>query len=240
MRQRNSPIHARRRRAFSRAACIAFALASFAACRQKEAPVPAPSWPAGTVLVMNGFPVGASEVDEAGSCMALIEPEDSLLQLRRIALAKLVFPHIAARGIAPEQREELQRLAADWRAAIENNSLPEGPLSGPMQVEKTGNYKQLGFEVWKKGLELEIGHWSPVIESAGSFHIIRVKDRSGDHAPGHSKLTIDTFDFPYLDPSTAREQIERALDRSTLKIVDPAWNEAVPTAWQYRMRGGSS
>jgi hypothetical protein len=76
-----------------------------------------------------------------------------------------------------------------------------------------------------------------VLETAGAFHLVRpVKHGAGD-TPALIELTVEVYDFPYLDPEHVRTQIREQLDRSRLESVDPAWWELVPTAWRHRLRG---
>ncbi|MFM7281077.1 MAG: hypothetical protein ACKO32_04775, partial [Planctomycetia bacterium] len=79
--------------------------------------------------------------------------------------------------------------------------------------------------------------WTGVLETAGAFHIVRpVKLGEGD-IPALIEVTVEVYDFPYLDPEQARNQIATQLDRSKLESFDPAWLELVPTAWRHRLRG---
>jgi hypothetical protein len=47
------------------------------------------------------------------------------------------------------------------------------------------------------------------------------------------------LEYPYLPTSELHLEIEAALDRSVLTVVDPAWREVVPQSWKHRMSGGS-
>jgi hypothetical protein len=215
-------------------------LACLAACGKSPAAAPAPAPPdpppAGTVMVMNDVPIRAAEVDEIASAYASLEPQDTPAQLRRLALSNSFFPRIAAASIAPERRAAALDLARSYREALEKGGLPPGPLAGPMEVELTGVFLDLGFEFWRVALGLEPGTWSPVFETPGSFHLLRVKSRKESSLSSLTRFTIGTFDFPYLDGATVRTDIEAALDRSHLKILDESWRDAVPPAWRYRFQ----
>ena len=219
-------------------ALLAIGLAPFVAlgagqCARPSAP--AAKWPPGTVLTLNGVPLTEAEIDQIGSGFALLEPQDSILQLRRLALSTVIFPGIAARDIDPNRREEALRMARAWKHDLESGTLPSGPLSGPMEVETRGTFPDLGFEVWRAALDAEPGRWSEVIESPGAFHLMRVKKREEGALPALVRFTIGAFHFPYLDPPTGRAAIEAALDRSHLTLLDESWREAVPPAWLYRL-----
>ena len=205
----------------------------------------ASAWPAGTVFVLDGVPVTAEQVDRDADLVALLEPQDSLLQLRRVALGRILFPRLAARGLDPATRERMRAQAEEWREALVADRLPGGPLAGPLPVERRGRLDAFGFELWREVLEAPIGVWSPVVEGLGAFHVFQVQERTAlertaGNLPALVEIRARVYDFPYLDPLRWRADVEAALDRAELTIVDPAWRDVIPTWWQHRMRGGSS
>jgi hypothetical protein len=103
-----------------------------------------------------------------------------------------------------------------------------------MEVAREGVFKELGFEMWRRAIDLKPETWSPIFETPGSFHILRVKSRKEASLASRTRLTIGAFDFPYLDADTVRSDIESALDRSRLTILDDSWREAVPAACRFR------
>lgn len=218
------------------------ALAALAAC-SKAAPAAAPpqsrTWPAGSVLALNDVPIRADDVDPIASTFAVVEPQDTPTQLRRLALSNSIFPRLAASGIDPDRRAAALKLAQSYREALERGDLPSGPLLGPMEIEREGAFKDLGFEFWRVAIDLAPGVWSPILETPGSFHILRVKSRKESSHPARTRLTIGAFDFPYLEAATARADIEAALDRSRLTILDENWRDAVPAALRYRFHAES-
>lgn len=205
------------------------------ACTQ--APAPAPAYPAGTVLAMDGVPIRADEVDQVASWFAQLEPRNSMDQLRRLALTNVMFPRLAAARIDPARREEARVLALSYRDALTRGSQIEGPLAGPLIETRSGRMLDLGMEIWNAALEVPIGAWSEVLETAGAFHIVRPARRGEGDTPALIELTVEIYDFPYLDPNEVRNQINRQLDRSRLESIDPYWWELVPTAWRHRLRG---
>ena len=200
---------------------------------------PPPSWPPGTVLALNGIPISADDVDDVASWYARLQPEDSPAQLRRLALSNVIFPRLAARGLDPEFRTKMRALAEEYKLALDAGTLPPGPLTGPMEHERTGIYRELGLEAWSTALDAQPGRWSSVIETPGAFEIVRLKERGKQGAPIAIELTIAVFDFAWIDTSKARETIAAALDHSKLVFVDESWREFVPLAWQYRLQGES-
>jgi PPIC-type PPIASE domain len=209
------------------------------ACDRSSAPAPAPSWPAGTVLALDERPIASAEVEEAANGIALLEPRDSIDQLRRLALTNVVLPRCAAQAIDPRRRAEAQRLAQEWSRALESGASTQAPAVGPQLLERKGRMLDLGLELWTAAMALAPGHWSGVVETAGCFHIARVKDRDSAMLPGLVELQLEVYDFPYLDPANARDRIQAQLDRSHIVYVDEGWRALVPVSWQYRLRGGN-
>jgi hypothetical protein len=187
------------------------------------------------VLVLDEIPIRAEDVDRVGEAFAILEPQDTPLQLRRLALTSTIFPRLAAMGIDPKRRAEAEALAKSYLRSLESGELPPGPLPGPMEIERTGTFREIGIELWRAGLELEPGCRSAVLETPGSFHILRVKSRKEGSLASLTRLTIGAFDFPFVQVETARADIEAALDRAHLSILDPGWRDAVPAAWRYRL-----
>ena len=200
-------------------------------------PTPAARPEADAVLALDGVPIRAEEVDQVASWFAQLEPRNSLSQLRRLALTNVIFPRIAAMRADPARREEARMLALAYRSALSEGGRLDGPLAGPLLETRTGRMLDLGMEIWNAGLEQPLGQWTGVLETAGAFHIVRpVKLGEGD-IPALIEVTVEVYDFPYLDPEQARNQIATQLDRSKLESFDPAWLELVPTAWRHRLRG---
>ena len=192
-------------------------------------------WAAGTVLVLNDQPILAEEVDAIGADFALLEPQDSILQLRRLAVSRVLIPLIAARGLEADRRRRAEAMAQEYREAAIRGDLPAGPMTGPMRIERSGSFASLGFALWRTALGTEPGTWSEVFETPGCFHLLHVESREEGALPGLTRFTIGVFDFPYLDLDTATADIDAALDRSHLTILDESWRDAIPATWRYRL-----
>jgi len=221
------------------AGLFALAWIPVAACGEGESVQSAAAapkvWPPGTVLVVNDVPVSAEAVDRIGNDFALIEPQDSLLQLRRLSIANTIVPTLAVQAVDPERRERERARAETYRTALLEGELPSGPLAGPMEEERQGDFGGLGFALWRTAMSLEPGVWSEVVETAGCFHLVRVKTREEGSLPSLTRFTIGLFNFPYLDAETALADTEAAIDRSRLIILDEAWRDAVPAELRYRL-----
>lgn len=203
---------------------------SSAACSEPaDAPEASSDWPAATILAVDDHPIEADEVDRVASWITLVEPKATPLHLRRLALTNTIFPTRAARVLSGDA----------WRAARSEAEqmlarLNAGEDVGPHPAF-AGSWQELGFESFGAALQSGPGRWSPVFETAGSFHIVQLVDTSEDA----SVLEIVRIDFPYLSPEEGAE-LEAAIDRTRLTIVDESWREAVPLSWVYRMQGESS
>jgi hypothetical protein len=214
-------------------AILAFALLGTAAsCERAREEV---AWPVGTVLALGDRPILASEVDEASAPFALLEPQDSLDQLRRLALTNVVLPRCAAQAVDPEARAEARRRAEELQRALAAGR----PVAGAQPLERKGRMLDLGLELWNAVLPLEPGQWTGVVETAGCFQIARLVEKGSGPVPAGVLLTLAVYDFPYLPPEQARERIDAQLDRSHLVYVDETWRTLVPIAWQHRLKGGS-
>ena len=185
--------------------------------------------------MLNDIPIRAEEVDAVGSAYAILEPMDTPLQLRKLALTGSIFPRLAARSIDPAKRTQAEELAKTYLRALEAGSLPEGPLAGPIEIDRSGTFRDLGFDLWRGIVDLEPGRWSGILETPGCYHVVRVKDRKEASLAVRARLTIGVFDFPFVQVETAKADLEAALDRAHLTIVDPEWRDAVPAAWRYRL-----
>lgn len=208
------------------AALLATALA--AACSRGSATADAPpaarTFPEGTVLLVDGVALAAAEVEALADGVALLFPEYSRLHARRLALTNELLPRLAGRSLEPARWEEARAACA----------ASEPRAEGARRYQ--GNFGLLGLGLWDTARRLEPGTWSAPCEIFGRFARVRLEGRDGNPDARAEELDISLLEFPYLDAAEAKDAYERALDRAVLEIVDPAWREAVPEAWQHRMR----
>lgn len=214
---------------------LSLGLAGLAGCTEAAPDVPpaplaaaAPAHPAGTVLTVDGEPLLAGEVEELAAAVERLHPEYSRLHARRLALTGELLPRLAGRGLAPEA----------WRAAREACAAFDPAAAAPSAVRRTrrGNFAELGLGPWSAACALELDTWSEPLEFFGRFLRLRVTARTPADDPRREELELEEVEFAYLDGARARELLQEALDRAALVIVDPAWRECVPEAWQHRMR----
>jgi len=204
------------------------ALASCGGAPQEPAPVatlPPLEYPAGTLLTVNGEVLMAAEVEPLASAIEELFPEYSRTHARRLALTGEYLPVLAGRALAPEA----------WRAARAASAAFD-PSTPPEPLRTRGNFSSLGLGLWNGARGLAPGAWSAPLELFGRFVRLRLDGRVAAEDPRAVQLEVSVVEFPYLEARRARELLEEALDRAELVIVDPAWREAVPEAWQHRMR----
>ena len=228
--------HARTPRRPWAAVRVGFLALAFTACESRAAPPP--SWPAGTVLVFDGQPISAEEVDRVADVFALVQPENSVAETRRLALTNVVFPLHAAREVDPAQRAAALELARAHAAAVRAGDVANTGLLGPVETERVGGARAVGLDAWKFALDAQPGAWSELIETPGAFELVQLRERGKQNTPAALEVRVGVYVYPYLDASNPRAAIDAALDRAKLVIVDPAWKDLVPTAWQYRLKAG--
>lgn len=215
---------------------VCFVALAFAACDTRA--TPAPTWPAGTALVFDGEPLSADEIDRVADIFALVQPQDSVGETRRLALTNVIFPLHAARGIDPARRAAALELARTHAAAVRAGEVSGSGLLGPVETERVGGARAVGLEAWKFALDAQPGAWSELIETPGAFELVQLRERGKQNTPAALEVRVGVYVYPYVEASEPRAAIDAALDRAKLVIVDPAWKEFVPTAWQYRLKAG--
>lgn len=187
------------------------------------------------MLLLNDVPITADEVDVVAGWFARFEPQDSLTQCRRLALTNTIFPRVAARSIDPERRARAQQQALEYEKAIREGTLAPGPIAGPMEFEREGSAKQIGLDAWAAAVDARPGVWSSVLETPGSFELVRLVERGNETSALDVRLKVGVLEFPYVDEVGGFQQMSAALDASKLVIVDPAWKDYVPIVWQHRL-----
>jgi hypothetical protein len=207
-------------------------VAALAACERDPPPK---SWPPGTVLAVDEVPIGVDEVDLASVYVQRIEPAASPAQLRRQALANVALPRAIAAAIAPEERREARRQAEAKLAELRTGVVGPPKPDGAYGELRTAGWTELGIVSWGVATDLADGEWSEVIEEIGYFTVLRRLERHEAPVPMATRVTVDTFVFPWLDPPTLHQQVESAYDRCRLTIVDPQWRAIVPELTQHRM-----
>lgn len=213
----------------------AAALLALAACSEPASPAAARVWPAGTVLAVDDQAITLEEVDEVAGWFAMLEPQFTLPQLRRLALTNQVLPLAAARAREPDRRAAAKRQAEETRAVLASGGTPAERTPSTRE----GGWRSIGLTVWRAAIDVPTNSWSAVVESPGAFHVFSVTARPPARTPADTSFTITAYDFGYLDPSAGQSALAGTLARSRLTFVDESWRDFVPTEMQYRFRGGT-
>jgi len=200
---------------------IAFAVAC--------APEPAPkTWPAGTVLVMDGEPISEQEVDTLIEPLLELEAAYTQTHRRRLVLTNVVLPRAFSRARYPEER-----IRAREEALTAQRTVSEGEPPDVFLERLTGNWDVLGLETWITARGLELGRWSEVIEFGGRFVLVRVNGRDYNAVAGLENFDIDVASYPYMIRYASLQEL---YIEGELEIVDPAWREIVPGFYKYHLR----
>jgi hypothetical protein len=206
------------------------------ACRpgSEAAPASSPEWPEGTVLAVDGLAILQSEVDELGALVALLYPEYTRPHLRRLTLTNRILPLLAMQSHFSEGRK-----AGHLSAKKALADLGTGHGDPPDATRVSGSWHDLGFELWSTITESPLEEWTGPIELPGRFVLVKIHERPPADQPRKKAWRLSMLEYPYLPTSELHLEIEAALDRSVLTVVDPAWREVVPQSWKHRMSGGS-
>jgi len=187
----------------------------------------APSWPAGTAVVVDGEPILASEVDADIDALLDIERAFGKTQRRRMILLHVALPRSFARAHHGQARAAARAEAQAWLESLE-----QGRPAGSQGRFVSGNWNELGLPVWLVARGLEPGQHSAVVELPGRFVVLRLENRDHNPNPALERLRVLSETFPFVEePATL---VDDYLD-GTLEIVDPAWREIVPGFVEYKM-----
>ena len=183
-------------------------------------------WPEGTVLVCDGEPIRAEEVDPVALALQPLGPKFTLPHLRRLALTNVCLPLAAGRAKAESSRiEEARSQAANFRAKAGMVSPPEAQTE---LIE--GAQDSLGVPLWVIIQGQEPGEWSEVEELPGRFVLARLLEDNEDPQPQRRLYKVEIASFDYIDDPSS---LSSAALNASYTFVDPAWELLVPGSWRY-------
>ncbi len=210
-------------------AAVVLALLACTDSPDEEPRSPPRSFPAGTVVAVNGDPVLAEEVRPIAAAIRALYPEYTATHHQRLALTTVVLPCAAIRSLHREAHAQARAEAA--------RALERGPaFLANLSEERRGNFKELDLDLWCLARELPLGEWHGPLELVGCFALVRVDARHGANAE-EEVLELRCVEFAFVPLVDLESLVEAALDRSRLEIVAPEWEEIVPEAWKRRMNG---
>lgn len=192
---------------------------------------PAVAPPPGTVLLVDGLPVGAAEVDRWVRVTSLLEPDKVPNHWRRLALANIVLPIRVAEALDPAGHRaafaEGQRLRG---LALELDRVPDDATHADRATvcdTAEGAWNDLGLVDWEIARELPVGSWSPLYETIGGYAFFRLLERPAEWGP-LARVRIERVQVFFLAPDGVRMLVDDALRKLPIDIVDPEWEALVP------------
>lgn len=222
------------------------AVAALASCGEpaptpivESRPAPEQALRPGTVLVLGGVELGAAEVDRVAAWIAKLYPQSADAHNRRRALTTVLLPQVALARAHATAREHALESARGARAELAAGRVPAG-----IEVRAvSGTWGVLGLEIFGPAHDLAPGAWSEPLDGLGRVLLLRVLESDGNPLPNALVLRVEIVEFPFVPADSTQESIDRDIDTQRLLIVDPAWEQYVPLAWQHRLRatrlGGS-
>ena len=221
----------------ARALCaLAPALTPLAGCGEPTGAGPEAraqrEWPAGTVLAVGGEPIAAEEIDRDMAVVMQVAVDSVARDLQRKALVHLTLPRAIGRALGGKRRARVLAEVEAWRA-----ELAAGEQAGPLGLEHlSGGYGDMDLALWGAALDTPIGAWTEIQDVGGEFVFGRVLARSEHTIAAGTVVEVEAARRAYLEGPSPQAEVERAMDRLTLTIVDPLWREVVPEIIQHRMR----
>lgn len=213
----------RRSKLFASAA-LAFAPLLAVSCAKES-----PTWPEGTVFVMDGVPITGAEIDAYADPLAAIGPSYARPHRRRVVLTEVLIPRARARSLHPEERRAALERLESWHRSIETGA--EDP---PEAV--TGNWSTIGMPAWLALQDCAVGEWSETFELPGT--VARAKLISRD---GNEIAALEVFECLLIwSPYAAGFSTDPAIFGGKLEVVAEdaeAWRAVLPTRWLYELEG---
>lgn len=193
----------------------------------------ATDWPTGTVIVVGDEPILASEILAWVDTIALVEPSHTRPDHLRKALTNLVLHKKVARQILPEECERARQKAVRALADLSNS---EGLSSeGPQLVRVTGTWndidQDIGLDRWGAARKPGSGQWQ-LMETLGGWTVMRASQTPAEWLP-NSDVTIEHVTFYYLEPATMKKEIEAALGKLPIRVIDPEWRHILPVYYDH-------
>ena len=192
-------------------------------------------WPADAVLAVGDEPISAADLEEWVDTFALVEPSHSRPDHLRKVLTNRVLHTRVARQVDPEgyrrTRQQAERALADLRAGRGVSA------EGPQLQEVTGSWndkdQDIGMDRWGRAREWSTGEWH-LLETLGGWTVVRVLDKpSEDEWLPNSKVQLEHVTWYYLEPSTMKREIEAALTRMPIRVLDEEWRDVLPVWYRH-------
>lgn len=213
---------------------LAALLALATSCaRAPDDEAPAADYPEGTVYVIDGVPVLASEVDEWIETIRMVQPDHTLPSLRRRALTNIVLQRAVGASIDPNGRAVAEEMCRRDLELLQQGG--ELPLEGPQVQRFHENWNSdvdIGLDRWGKGREVGAGTWT-MFETIGGYTAMRLVSEPPSWRMD-TPVAIEHVTHYYLPTEGMHDILEAAMDEAVIEIVDPTWERYLPTHYLHR------
>lgn len=207
--------------------------ADLEASQNPAAPVPLPpGMPADTVMLVEGEPITASEIDAWVETYRLVEPAKTIHAQRRFILTNQILPRAVCRVLEPELRLEARAKVGRAREHL----VATGEPNETYEVRRIHDdwISELGIDRWGQARDTEQGELSEVFEGPGYFTFVRrVASPEPEDWNVYTEATIEHVTEYYIEPEYMKEIVESALHQVRIEIVDPEWRRYLPSHYFY-------
>lgn len=199
-----------------------------------------PAWPEGAALVVGDEVILAEDIEAWVDTVALIEPSHTRQDHLRKALTNLVLHTRVARQVDrtgwAQARQRAERALEDLRAG--RGVSPEGPAVQDVSGCWNDAEQDIGLDRWGRARDWAEGEWQ-MLETLGGWTVARVLDKPDEWLP-NSNVALQHVTYYYLEPSTVKRQVEEALERLDIEVIDPAYEEVLPVWYRHLKKAGES
>ena len=192
-------------------------------------------WPEEAVMAVGDEPISAADLEEWVDTFALVEPSHSRPDHLRKALTNRVLHTRVARQIDPRgyarARELAERALAELRAG--RGVSAEGPQVQDVSGCWNDKEQDIGLDRWGRAREWNEGEWH-LLETLGGWSVVRVLDKPEEDAwLPNSSVQLQHVTFYYLEPATMKREIEDALTRMPIRVLDEQWRDVLPVWYRH-------
>ncbi len=213
---------------------------AFPSCAESTPPI---RWPEGTAVLVGSLPISRAEIESVADSLALVNPIHTRLSLRREALLAQLFPRAAARLAGGELVELTRQKAEAGLSILKGDS--EGPM--PFVFERTGFTLELGFDLWSRSRELEVGTWQGPFEGIGTWYVIQVVARdtgpegeiTGEETSGGEGKQIELHyaelkwaEWSFVDADWDESNCREICAAAGVVAVDPKFDDLIPFTYR--------
>ncbi len=223
---------------------VALGLLTLVACKGEETPgdpipsaqePPAQEWPEGTVLVVEGVPITAAEVDFWLPIYSMLEPTKSEHAIRRYIITNYNLPVAVGTLADPEGRERARAELQNTLDVLKRGQ--EAPVEGPQVQRIHDTFKSdMGLDRWGMAKLTPDGEWSEAFETLGGFTAVRLVGAPDPWLP-NSVITVEHITVDYIpSPAEAREFVTEAFKAVDVQVIDPEWERYIPTLYLHKSK----